>query len=62
MTRLFFLIVNDIYTSTIALSQDLNAITSWDFQYKMVFNPDLSKQVHEVIVEKLRNCFIQLFH
>ena len=37
--------VINIHTSATTLSQDLNAITNWTFQWKMTFNPDLSKQV-----------------
>ena len=39
----------NIHASVITLGQDLNAITYWVFQWKMIFNPDLSKQT------KLRN-------
>ena len=34
------------------LSQDLKAITKWAFQWKMIFNPDLSKQAQEVIFSR----------
>ena len=44
--------LNNIYTSAITLSQDLNAITNWAFQWKMIFNPDLSKQAQEVIFSR----------
>ena len=44
-----FLVVNNIQTSTTTLSQDINAITNWAFQWKMIFNLGLSKQVQEVI-------------
>ena len=44
--------VNKIHTSATALSQDLNAITNWAFQWKMTFNPDLSKQAQEVIFSR----------
>ena len=44
-----FSVVNNIRTSATTLSQDLNAITNWDCQWKMIFNPDLSKQAQEVI-------------
>ena len=47
-----FSVVNNIHTSATTLSQDLNAITSWAFQWNMIFNPDLSKQVHEVIFSR----------
>ena len=38
-----FSLVNNIHTSGTTLSQDLNGITIWAFQWKMIFNPDLSK-------------------
>ena len=47
-----FSVVNNIHTSATTLSQDLKAITSWDFQWKIFFNPDLSKQVQEVIFSR----------
>ena len=39
-----FSVVNNIHTGATTLSQDLKAITKWAFQWKMIFNPDLSKQ------------------
>ena len=44
--------VNKIHTSATVLSQDLNAITNWTFQWKMIFHPDLSKQAQEVIFSR----------
>ena len=52
MIRLFFSVVNNIHTSATTLKQDLGAITNWAFQWKMVFNPDLSKQAQEVIFSR----------
>ena len=49
MIRLFFSVVNSIHTSAATLSQDLKAITNWAFQWKIIFNSDLSKQAQEVI-------------
>ena len=43
-----FSVVNNIHTSAATLSQDLNGMTNWAFQWKMIFNPDLSKQSQEV--------------
>ena len=51
MIRLFS-VVNNIHTSATTLSQDLKAITKWAFQWKMIFNPDLSKQAQEVIFSR----------
>ena len=44
-----FSVVNNIHTSATTSSEDLNAITNWAFQWKMIFNPDFSKQAQEVI-------------
>ena len=35
--------------SSVALNRDLENITKWAFQWKMLFNPDISKQAIEVI-------------
>ena len=34
------------------INQDLNRINNWDFQWKMSFNPDPSKQAEEVIFSR----------
>ena len=47
-----FSVVNNIHTSATTLSQDLKAITKWAFQWKIIFNPDLSKQAQEVIFSR----------
>ena len=47
-----FTVVNNIHTSATTLSQELYAITNWAFQWKMIFNPDLSKQAQEVIFSR----------
>ena len=36
-----FSVVNNIHTSATTLSQDLNAITNWAFQWKMIFTRKL---------------------
>ena len=43
-----FSVVNNLHISATTLSQDLKAVTKWAFQWKMIFNPDLSKQAQEV--------------
>ena len=48
----FFSVVNNIDTGATTLSQDLNAITNWTFQWKMTFNPDLSKQAQGVMFSR----------
>ena len=47
-----FSVVNNFHTSAATLSQDLNGINNWTFQWKMIFNPDLSKQAQEVIFSR----------
>ena len=47
-----FSVANNIHTSATTLSQDLKAITNWAFQWKMIFNPALSKQAQEVIFSR----------
>ena len=44
-----FSVVHDITTSSCDLNYDLNRVREWAFQLKMSFNPELSKQVQEVI-------------
>ena len=47
-----FSVANNIHRSATTLSQDLNATTNWAVQWKMVFNPDLSKQLQEAIFNR----------
>ena len=47
-----FSVVNNIHTNATTLSQYLNVITNWAFQWKIIFNPDLSKQAQEVIFSR----------
>ena len=44
-----FIRVRDIHASHNALMSDLNTITQWAHQWKMEFNPDITKQAIEVI-------------
>ena len=39
-----FLVVHVVSASTKELNDDLKKINNWPFQWKMSFNPDLSKQ------------------
>ena len=41
--------VEDVTQTQAKLESDLETITNWAFQWKMVFNPDLTKQAIEVI-------------
>ena len=49
-----FSIVNDPTLSANALNSDLSKIENWAYQWKMSFNPDLSKQAQEVIFSRKR--------
>ena len=44
-----FATVHNINKATNDLENDLTKITKWDFQCKMSFNPDISKQAHEIL-------------
>ena len=40
-----FSIVNNFQMSATILSNDLTIISNWTFQWKIIFNPDVTKQV-----------------
>ena len=44
-----FSVVQDIATSSCNLNYDLNRVREWAFQWKIIFNPEPSKQAQEVI-------------
>ena len=44
-----FTSVNDVDQTHEKIEQDLSTITKWAHQWKMVFNPDITKQAVEVI-------------
>ena len=45
------------------LVKDLQTITNWIYQWKMVFNPDITKQAIEVIfLLRGRNQYIRSFY
>ena len=44
-----FSVVEGITTTSCDLNYDLNRVREWDFQWKMSFNPEPSKQAQEVI-------------
>ena len=50
-----FSVVRDIAASTEELSNDLRNISKWEYQWKMIFNPDLIKQAQEVIFSSKLN-------
>ena len=47
-----------IKKATNHLNNDLTKITKWVFQWKLSFNPDISKQAHEVIFFPYKICII----
>ena len=47
-----FSTINDPRLSAIALNNDLSKIQQWAYQWKMSFNPDVSKQAQEVLFSK----------
>ena len=50
-----FATVHNIKKATNDLNNDLTKITKWAFLWKMSFNPDISKQAHEVIFSRKRS-------
>ena len=44
-----FSVAHDTQTSANDLNKDLKIINNWAFRWKMNFNPDPTKQTHEVI-------------
>ena len=59
MTRLFFSVVTDVHNSCNDLNSDLSLINDWEFQWKMSFNPDPSKQAAEVTFSRKTNPLVQ---
>ena len=47
-----FSFVNNIQSSAATLRNDLTVISNWVFQWKMLFNHDLTKQAQEVIFSR----------
>ena len=47
-----FSVVNTINESANQMNMDLEKISLWTYQWKMSFNPDISKQAQEVIFSK----------
>ena len=47
-----FSVIHDINVSAGELNEDLKKISEWAFQWKMIFNPDASKQAQEVIFSR----------
>ena len=50
-----FSVVRDIAASTEELNNDLRNISKWGYQWKMIFNPDLTKQAEDSIFSRKLN-------
>ena len=50
-----FSVVRDVAPSTEELNNDLRNISKWAYQWKMIFNSDLTKQAQEVIFSRKLN-------
>ena len=48
----FFSVIRNKHLSAQNLNEDLNKINHWAFQWKINFNPDLSKQAQEAIFSR----------
>ena len=48
----FFSVTHDVNVSATELNDHLKKISSWAFQWKMSFNPDVNKQAQEVIFNR----------
>ena len=47
-----FSVVHDSTVSSVSLNNDLLKIPQWRYQWKMIFNPDVSEQGQEVIFSR----------
>ena len=47
-----FLVVRDLSSSLLSLNEDLSKISQWGYKWKMLFNPDTSKQAQEVVFSR----------
>ena len=57
-----FFVIHDINVSAVELNEDLKKISNLAFQWKMIFNPDASKQAQEVIFSRnIKKTFILLW-
>ena len=48
-----FSVIHDISLSSLQLYDDLIKISSWAHQWKMSFNPEVTKQAQEVVFSRL---------
>ena len=52
---MIFSVIKDTHLSALELNHDLNIISLWAYQWKMVFNPDPTKQATEVLFSSKKN-------
>ena len=52
LPRIVFSVVNDIQASATTFSNDLTVRSNLVFQWKMIFNADLTKQVQQVVYSR----------
>ena len=50
-----FSVVHDSAASSAFLNDDLLKISRWAYQWKMIFNPDASKQAQEIVFSRKAN-------
>ena len=50
-----FSVLHDFAASTAFLNDDLLKISRWAYQWKMIFNPDASKQAQEIVFSRKAN-------
>ena len=48
-----FSVIHDISLLSFQLNDDLIKISSWAYQWKMSFNPEVTKQAQEVVFSRL---------
>ena len=56
-----FSVVKDHLNSSNKLNEDLSKISQWAYQWKMSFNPDVSKQAQDVVFSCKKNINNHLF-
>ena len=47
--------LNDYVASTAFLNDDILKVSRWAYQWKMIFNPDASKQDQEIVFSRKAN-------
>ena len=53
-TSIFF-VVRDSSSSSLSFNEDLLKISQWGYKWKMIFNPDASKQAQEIVFSCKKN-------